>query len=308
MRVLVTGASGFVGNALTRSLSQAGLAVRAAARNVSVIPAAANIEAVTMPDLTQPVDWRPLVRDVDAIVHLAGIAHASKEVADEKFDRSNRLATKELALAASMAPNIRRLVFVSSIRAQSGPACDHALTETDPPQPTDAYGRSKLAAEAFVRGYGVPASILRPVVIYGPQARANVAQLIRIANLPLPLPFGAFTSKRSMLALDNMISAIRFVLDTPSTVGETFIVSDPSPVTLADMIAILRKGRGRAPGLFPVPPEWVGAALRAAGKGDVWERIGTSLVADSTKLRAAGWQPPTDTPQALAQILTPPRP
>ncbi len=85
MRVLVTGASGFVGRALTRSLSQAGLTVRAAARNVSVIPAAANIEAVTMPDLAQPVDWRPLIRDVDAIVHLAGIAHASNEVADAQI-------------------------------------------------------------------------------------------------------------------------------------------------------------------------------------------------------------------------------
>jgi UDP-glucose 4-epimerase len=308
MRILVTGANGFVGRALTRALSQAGLPVRAAARDISTIPPAANIEAVTLPDLAQPVDWRPLIDDVDAVVHLAGIAHASNDVADAQLDRANRIATKELALAVSMAPNVRRMVFVSSIRAQTGPACVHALTESDPPQPTDAYGRSKLAAEAFVRGYGVPATILRPVVIYGPAARANVAQLIRIANLPFPLPFGAFVNKRSLLALDNMISAIRFVLDTPSTAGETYIVSDPSAVTLADMIAILRKACGRSPGLVSVPPQWIGAALRAAGKDDVWERIGTSLVADCTKLRAAGWQPPTDTPQALARVLTPPRP
>jgi UDP-glucose 4-epimerase len=289
-------------------LSQAGLSVRAAARDLSALPAAANIEAVTLPDLAQQVDWRPLLRDIDTIVHLAGIAHASNGTTDAQFDRINRVATKELALAASMAPNVRRLIFVSSIRAQTGPACDRALSESYRPQPTDAYGRSKLAAEAFVRSYGVPATILRPVVIYGPQARANVAQLFRIANLPFPLPFGAFTNKRSLLALDNMVSAIRFVLDTPATAGETFIVSDPSAVTLADMIAILRKGCGRAPSLLPVPPSWVGAALRAAGKGDVWERIGTSLVADCKKLRAAGWQPPTDTMQALGLVVTPPRP
>ncbi len=122
-----------------------------------------------------------------------------------------------------------------------------SLTESDPPQPTDAYGRSKLAAEAFVRGYGVPSTILRPVVVYGTEARANMAQLIRIASLPFPLPFGAFANRRSLLALDNMISAIRFVLDTPATAGETYIVSDPSPVSLADMIATLRKARGRSP-------------------------------------------------------------
>ena len=308
MRVLVTGASGFVGRALTRALSNADIQVRAAARNLSAVPSGANIEAAMLSDLAQPLDWRPLLRDVDAVVHLAGIAHVSNDIPDAQYDRANRLATKELALAAAMTPTIQRLVFVSSIRAQSGPVSDHVLTESDPPRPTDAYGRSKLAAEAFVRGYGVPATILRPVVIYGADARANVAQLVKIARLPLPLPFGAFRNRRSLLALDNMISAIRFVLDTPSTAGETYVVSDPSPVSLADMIAILRKGRGRAPGLIPVPPEWIGAALRTAGKEDVWERIGASLVADCAKLRAAGWQPPTDTPQALAELVRPPRP
>ncbi len=308
MRVLVTGASGFVGRALTRALANAGIKVRAAARNVSAIPSGANIEAATLPDLSRPVDWRPLLRNIDAVVHLAGIAHVSEEIADAQYDRANRLATKELALAAAMTPDIRRLIFVSSIRAQSGPTSDHTLTENDPPMPTDAYGRSKLAAETFVRGYGVPATVLRPVVIYGEEARANIAQLIKIAGLPFPLPFGAFDNQRSLLALDNMISAIRFVLDTPSTAGETYLVSDPSPVSLADMIAILRRGRGRAPNLISVPPEWIGAALRAAGKNDIWERIGSSLIADSAKLRAAGWQPPTDTPRALAGLVRPPRP
>ena len=308
MRVLVTGASGFVGRALTRALANAGIKVRAAARNVSAIPSGANIEAATLPDLSRPVDWRPLLRNIDAVVHLAGIAHVSEEIADAQYDRANRLATKELALAAAMTPDIRRLIFVSSIRAQSGPTSDHTLTENDPPMPTDAYGRSKLAAETFVRGYGVPATVLRPVVIYGEEARANIAQLIKIAGLPFPLPFGAFDNQRSLLALDNMISAIRFVLDTPSTSGETYLVSDPSPVSLADMIAILRRGRGRAPNLISVPPEWIGAALRAAGKNDIWERIGSSLIADSAKLRAAGWQPPTDTPRALAGLVRPPRP
>jgi nucleoside-diphosphate-sugar epimerase len=308
MRVLVTGASGFVGRALTRALANAGIKVRAAARNVSAIPSSANIEAATLPDLSRPVDWRPLLRNIDAVVHLAGIAHVSEEIADAQYDRANRLATKELALAAAMTPDIRRLIFVSSIRAQSGPTSDHTLTENDPPMPTDAYGRSKLAAETFVRGYGVPATVLRPVVIYGEEARANIAQLIKIAGLPFPLPFGAFDNQRSLLALDNMISAIRFVLDTPSTAGETYLVSDPSPVSLADMIAILRRGRGRAPNLISVPPEWIGAALRAAGKNDIWERIGSSLIADSAKLRAAGWQPPTDTPRALVGLVRPPRP
>ena len=308
MRVLITGASGFIGRALTRSLSEAGIAVRAAARDPGAVPSGAWVEPRLLPDLQQPVDWRELLTDVDAVVHLAGIAHVTDAIPDAQYDRVNRIATKELALACSLEPRIRRLVFASSIRAQTGPAADHPLTETDIPQPTDAYGRSKLAAEPFVRGYGVPYTILRPVVVYGTEARANMAQLIRIASLPAPLPFGAFDNRRSLLALDNMISAIRFVLETPATAGETYIVSDPSALSLAEMIAVIRRAKGRSPALIPVPPPWIAAALRVAGKTSIWERIGASLVADSGKLRAAGWRPVTDTPAGLTALIRPPRP
>ncbi len=303
MRVLVTGASGFVGRALTQSLSRAGYHIRAAARDRAKIPAAEFVEAVRLPDLMRPVDWRPLLADVDAVVHLAGLAHVSTKIPVENYDRINRVATKELVLQASLAPQVRRLVFVSSIRAQTGPSADHVLTEEDVPQPVDPYGRSKLAAEAFVRGYGVPYTILRPTVIYGPDARANVAKLLRMASLPLPLPFGAFKSQRSLLALENMVSAIHFVLEHPATANQTYIVADPQPVSLADMIATLREARGLSPGLVRVPEKWVGASLRKLGKADAWERIGGSLVADITKLRESGWSPPTDTPHALAQLV-----
>lgn len=302
MRILITGASGFVGRDLTQALSKAGHGIRAAARDLSAIKPDVNIEMVPLPDLSQPVDWRPLLRDVDAVVHLAGLAHVSNEITEERYDKVNRLATKSLALAASMTPSIQRLVFVSSIRAQTGASSDRVLTESDTPAPTDAYGRSKLAAEGFVRGYGVPATILRPVVIYGPQARANVAQLMKIASLPFPLPFGAFSNKRSLLALANMISAIQFVLEQPASAGETYVVADQTPGSLADMISIMRRASGRKPGLIPVPPDWIGRALRTAGKADIWERIGSSLVADAAKLRTAGWNPPTDTPPALAEL------
>ena len=307
MRVLITGASGFVGRALTPALSNAGYAVRAAARDPSTIPSTV-IHALPLPDLARPVDWRPLLADVDAVIHLAGLAHVSKDIPDERYDAINRIATKSLALAAAMTPHIKRLIFVSSIRAQTGPSSDHVLTEDDVAAPTDAYGRSKLAAEAFVRGYGVPATILRPVVIYGPEARANVAQLMKIAALPFPLPFGAFRNKRSMLALANMVSAIQFVLEHDKTVGQTYVVADQTPVSLADMIALMRKASNRTPRLISVPPDWIGRALRASGQPDIWERIGSSLVADAAKLRAAGWHPAVDTPEALAAMVRPPRP
>ncbi len=308
MRILVTGASGFVGRALTRSLAAVGYRVRAAARDSASIRPAELVEPVALPDLSRRIDWRPLLDDVDAVVHCAGIAHASAKVAEEQYERVNLRATKDLALTASLMPQVRRLVFLSSIRAQSGAAADHVLTESDAPQPTDAYGRSKLAAETFVRGYGVPATILRPVVVYGPGVRANVAQLARIARLPLPLPLRGLTARRSLLARDNLLSAIRFVLEHPATAGETYIVADPTSVSVAEAIAIMRRARGRAPRLFHLPPAWLRALLRVGGRVQDWERIALPLEADIGKLRAAGWTPPTDALQALTQMVRRPRP
>src|SRR5262245_26921032 len=124
------------------------------------------VEVVAVSDLTRPVEWRFLLKDMDTVVHLAGIAHAGPEIAEQAYDRVNRVATAELA-AAARAANIRRLIFISSIRAQSGPISATPLTENDPPRPTDAYGRSKLAAEEAVRASNVPHTIFRPVLVYG---------------------------------------------------------------------------------------------------------------------------------------------
>jgi len=299
MRVLVTGASGFAGRAVVAALAAHGLKVRAAARNPSSVPRVPNVEAVALPDLAGEINWKPLLASCDAVVHLAAIAHAGPGFADERYDRINHVATASLAHTAAQS-GASRLVFVSSIRAQSGPSCDCILTESAPTEPTDSYGRSKLAAEKSVRDSGVAFTILRPVVMYGLGVKGNVASLARLAALPLPLPFGALMQPRSLLAVENLASAIRFVLETPATQGETYIVADPQPVTLPDMIAAMRQARGRSPNLVPVPPQWIAGALRVLGRGDLWERLGGALVADAEKLRAAGWKPVTDTRSGLA--------
>ncbi len=134
---------------------------------------------------------------------------------------------------------------MSSIGAQAGSAADHVVTEIDEPQPMTAYDRAKLAAEEEIRLSGVPFTILRPVIVYGPGAKANIALMVRIATLPLPLPFGAFRNRRSLLSIDNLIQAIVLCLDDPATLNQTFIVCDREPITLAEMFAMLRRG-GRA--------------------------------------------------------------
>ena len=175
-RILVTGASGFIGRALVADLAAAGHSVRAAMRQpADVFPRP--VEVVAVSDLTRPVEWRALLKGVETVVHLAGVTHAAPDVAEDVYDRVNRLATAELANAARSI-GIKRLVFMSSIRAQCGPSSAQTLRETDAARPTDAYGRSKLAAEEAVRAAQVPFTILRPVLIYGPGVKGNLARLV----------------------------------------------------------------------------------------------------------------------------------
>ena len=301
-RVLVTGASGFIGSAVVAALARDGHMVRAAVRRPH-LSFPDGVEVVRHPDLAEAFDWQPLLQGVDQVVHLAGIAHTGRGVDRAPYDRVNRQATAQLATAAAQA-GVKHLVFVSSIRAQCGPAADHALTERDDPAPADAYGASKLAAEEAVRSSGVPFTILRPALLYGPGVKGNFALLARAAATRLPLPVKDFSNRRSLLGIDNFISALAFVLATPATVGETYVVADPGiPPRLSDVFATLRQARGRRALIMPMSPDYIELPLRLFRRADVWHRIGGNLRVDAGKLIAAGWRPAHDTRAGLAAMV-----
>jgi nucleoside-diphosphate-sugar epimerase len=300
-RVLVTGASGFIGRAVIAAFARGGYAVRAAARRP---PQAAvdGVEAISHPDLAQPFDWGPLLGGVDKVIHLAGIAHTDGGAVPDLYDRINHQATAQLAGAAARS-GVSHFVFVSSIRAQIGPSADHALTERDPAAPTDIYGHSKLAAEAAVRAAGVPFTILRPVLVYGEGVKGNFALLLRAANSRWPLAVKNFGNRRSLLGIDNFVSALTFVLATPATIGETYVVADPGmPPRLSDVFVTLRQAQDRWSLVLPLPREYVEVPLRLVGRGDLWERLGGNLRVDASKLIAVGWQPQHDTLSGLAAL------
>jgi UDP-glucose 4-epimerase len=199
------------------------------------------------------------------------------------------------------------MVFVSSIRAQVGPYSDHVLQESDEPRPTDAYGRSKLAGEqammAALAGGPTEGVILRPVLVYGPGVKGNMATLFRLARLPMPLPLASLSNRRSIVSIANLCSAVSHVLLAPEAAGHTFLVADAEPMSVPQIIAALRKGLGRPPGLLSVPLAPFAALLKLAGRGDVWSRVAGDLVVDTAALTSTGWRPAEDTASALAAAI-----
>jgi nucleoside-diphosphate-sugar epimerase len=126
---------------------------------------------------------------------------------------------------------------------------------------------------------------------------------MRLAALPIPLPFGALKARRSLVSLGNLASAIRFVLRQPACAGETYMIADPTPLTIGEIVTALRRGRGKPPSLIAVPEALLRLALTAVGRGINWEQLSGGLVADPAKLMAAGWRPERDTMKALAEIV-----
>jgi len=300
-RVLVTGASGFIGKRLIAALAKQGFAVRAAARDPASIIAAGEFERVAMPDLARPADWSTLLAGATYVVHLAGIAHGPGTVPDDLYSRINAEAVGELAAQAK--DKVERVVFISSVRAQAGLSAAAALTEQDAPAPTDAYGRSKLDAERLLAMSGVGYTVLRPAVVYGKGVKGNIAALATLAKTPMPLPFGSLDNRRSLLALDNLASAVSHVLETDAAANETFLVADAEPISVADLVGAMREGLGRAPHLVKIPGGAVKRMMKSFGKEADWERVSGEFVVDVSKLMKSGWRPSVETHAGIVSMM-----
>lgn len=297
--IALTGATGFVGRHLMADLSRRGYRLRILLRRP--VPEFTTGEQVLIGDLASPVNLNEAMRGVDYVIHSAGIAHAMSGRPEDDYRTINRDATRALALAARHA-GVARFVFLSSVRAQCGPVSDTPVGDDDVPRPTDPYGRSKLEAEEALAETGIPFAALRPALVYGPGVKGNLAALFKLARKPWPLPFGAFRARRSLVGLENLAGAVAHVMTLNESPNRAFLVSDPEPVSLTEIITAYRAGLGRGPGLIPVPPGMLGTALRLVGKAEVAERLTGSLVLAPTALAAKGWVPARTTREGLAAL------
>ena len=297
--IALTGATGFIGNHLLRELTRLGYRVRVLLRTPTALPP--NCTNAVIGDLSRPVNMAAALSDVDTVIHSAGLAATMTGSPDDDFRRLNTAATANLAEAAQRA-GVRRFIYMSSLRAQADVAADAVLTEDLEPAPTDAYGRSKLAAEQELARLDLDWVALRLALVFGAGVKGNMASLIRVARSPYPLPFGALRARRSLLSLDNLVAAVEAVMASPHPLRRPLIVADPDPLDIPRMITAMRAGLGRRPGLVHVPAAILERGFRIAGRSELYRRLAEPLVGNPARLLQLGWVPRVATHDALAAV------
>ena len=304
MNVLLTGATGFVGQAVIGRLGMLGHGVVPVVRRGAGLP-----NEVTVPDMDAQTDWAAALAGCDAVVHLAARVHVMRDTAADPLARyraTNTEATLNLARQAAQAGG-RRFVFISTIKV-NGEGRDAAYRETDAPAPEDAYAVSKWEAEQGLRRIaqetGLEVVVLRPPLVYGPGVKANFRRLIDTVARGVPLPLGAIDNRRSLLYLGNFVDAIRLCVEHPAAAGQTFLLDDGEPVSTPELVRAVARAMGRPARLLAVPVgmlEFAGALL---GRRAAVARLTGSLWVDSSLIRTRlGWVPPYAMAAGLAETV-----
>jgi UDP-glucose 4-epimerase len=308
MRIVVTGANGFVGQALCPHLAAAGHATIAAVRPRAEVPE--GIERRAVAGLAADTDWRAALAGAEALVHLAARVHVMHETSTDplaEFRAANVAGT--LALAEQAAESgVRHLVFLSSIKA-NGEETFGAPFGPKTAAPVDPYGISKLEAEQglarLAARTGLAVTVLRPPLIHGPGVKGNLRRLIGAVDRAIPLPLGRIDNARALIGLGNLTDAIGRALDRPPAPGtiRVYTLCDGETVSTPALIRRLAAALGRPARLLPVPVGWLLLAGRASGRSGAVQRLTGSLEIDDTLIRAdLGWTPPHSLDDGLAAL------
>ena len=302
--ILVTGATGFVGQALCAELSCRQMDYRPASR--SPRPGFAAIGAIN-----GQTDWSEALADVDVVMHLAARVHVMNESAADPlaaFRAVNVDATINLARQAAGA-SVKRFIFLSSIKVNGeGTSAGKAFRASDVPHPEDAYGRSKLEAEeallAISAETGMEVVIIRPPLVYGPGVKANFASLMTWATRPFPWPFGAIRNRRSLVYVGNLVDFILLSARHPAAGNRVFLVSDGEDLSIGQLISKLSLAAGRKAWMLPVPPALLEGLAAILGRRAATQRLLGSLQVDIGETRAlTGWSPPYSVEEGLAATV-----
>ena len=304
MKILITGANGFIGTHLCNELSNRNVKFRATARSANEN----NYADFVRCDLETTESLNQLIDGCDMVVHLAGRAHVTNDDSQEKYQVANEFVTQRLANAA-VQNGIARFVYISSIKVNgesSGPGLP--IRQSDTPNPLDNYGRSKLAAELALqeicRVNNMDYVIIRPTLVYGKGVKANFSALISAVKRGLPLPIATVKNVRSMIGINNLIDLIVATCTNPKAANQTFLASDGIDTSTPALVRLIAKSLNRRSRIFPFPISILRLLAAVIGKSSAIDKLTESLSVDiSHTTNTLNWHPPFSIESEIAKAV-----
>jgi len=302
MKIGVTGANGFVGQALCLYLMEKGYLPLAITRRAFNQP---DIPNRIVPILTDEVALTNALQDCDVLVHLASRTHMPTEPTDNALV-DYRQVNVDAAIAtarAAAAAGVKRIVYMSSIKVNGEGTHGQPFTTNSPPQPEDAYGITKYEAELalgqITQELGLELVIIRSPLIYGKGAKGNLARLQDAISRGIPLPLASIRNKRDLISLPNLCDLITTCVAHPQAPGQVFLAADGIPRSTSEIIQLLPTREGRKPRLLPCPKSLLQLAGRLVGKQAQIQRLIGDLEVDISHTKETlNWQPSPVCPQS----------
>ncbi len=314
MNILLTGATGFVGNALYRELRLRKHQMTCTFRNRRGETADqaefSNCRRIDGVYINGDACWTACLKNIDQIVHLAGQAHVLDKSGQKQYRRFfsvNLEGTRNLAAQAAR-QGVKRFVFMSSILVNGSESPAGPICETDMPYPQNVYAASKYEAEKSLEKIGAETGmevvILRPPMVYGPGVKANFLKLLDLVYAGVPMPLGAVDNQRSFIGLQNLVDAVCLCLDHEKAGNQTFVVSDGKDLSTPDLITTIAEAMGRPARLFAVPDRIMRTGLMILGKKQIYDRLWGTLQVDPTRIcTRLGWRPPVSIEQGIGETV-----
>lgn len=300
-KILITGATGFLGGFLLESLQKQGVDVIGTTRKL-----ADNKQLIATGDLSEEIDWSTALQNKDVVIHCAGLAHISPKNPHD-FYRINVQATKRL-LEQCIVAGVKQFIFISSIGVNGNITKDKPFTANDTPNPVNIYTKSKAEAEKCIKecvvGTDMSYTIIRPPLVYGRGARGSFGTLVKIMDKKIPLPLAGVDNRRSVIGIENLADLVFQCVLNLAAYNQTFLVSDGIDVSTETLLRKIEAISGTSIFLFPFPKRLIGCMATLVGREATYRGLFESLQVDITATNdRLNWEPPLTLDEGLANCF-----